>query len=181
VVIEPWLERVTDFSALYEMDATGGIELIGLTVIENDAAGRYTGTRVGPKWANLLPPEVAAFLHREADVMRWYQEKIPAALPEVAPGYVGPLGVDAMVHRLPDGTLALKHVVELNVRMTMGRIALELLKKSAPNRLGRFSVLRRSKTADVSAFTGGSLRGGPVLLNDPGTAREFLAVWEVGA
>ena len=62
VTIEPWLERVTDFSALYEMDATGGVELIGLTVIENDAAGRYTGTRVGPKWANLLPPEVAAFL-----------------------------------------------------------------------------------------------------------------------
>jgi uncharacterized ferritin-like protein (DUF455 family) len=177
VVIEPWLERVTDFSALYEMDAGGGVELIGLTVIENDPAGRYTGTRVGPKWANLLAPEVAAFLHREADVMRWYQEEIPAALPRVVPGHVGPLGVDAMVHRLPDGSLALKHVVELNVRMTMGRVALELLKKSASNLKGRLAILRKEK-AGLGFSTAGSLSGGAVLLNDPQQAQRFLAVWE---
>lgn len=178
VVLEPWLDRVTDFSALYEMDADGQAELIGLTVIENDAAGRYTGTRVGPKWANLLAPEVAAFLHREAGVMRWYQERVPAVLAKVVPGYVGPLGVDAMVHRLPDGSLALKHVVELNVRMTMGRIALELLKKSAPNRSGKLEILRKDKGERPSS-AGGSLAGGRVILNDAEQARAFLACWEV--
>ncbi|MCW1887118.1 ferritin-like domain-containing protein [Luteolibacter flavescens] len=177
VVIEPWLERVTDFSALYEMDASGGVELIGLTVIENDAAGRYTGTRVGPKWANLLPPEVAAFLHREAEVMRWYQEEISAALPRVVPGHIGPLGVDAMVHRLLDGSLALKHVVELNVRMTMGRVALELLKKSASNRRGKLSILRKHR--EELPISSGSLAEGAIILNDPAQAREFVAVWQV--
>jgi hypothetical protein len=111
--------------------------------------------------------------------MQWYQEKIPAALPKVVPGYIGPLGVDAMVHRLPDGSLALKHVVELNVRMTMGRIALELLMKSAPNRPGTLTILRKKKD-DLSASAGGALAGGPVILNDPAQAREFIAVWRVG-
>jgi hypothetical protein len=179
VVIEPWLERVTDFSALYEMGADGAVELIGLTVMENDAAGRFLGSRVSPKWASMLDPEVAAFLHRDARVMEWYQEKIPEELGRLLPGYVGPLGVDAMVHRRADGSLALKHVVELNVRMTMGRIALELLKKSAPNRNGRLRILRKGKTADPELLGGGTLQGGSVLLNDPATAREFLALWEV--
>lgn len=179
VTVEPWRERVLDFSALYEMDAAGRAELIGLTCMDNDAAGRFLGTRVSPKWASLLDPEVAAFLHREAKVMEWYQEKIPAMLAEVVPGYVGPLGVDAMVYREADGKLALKPVVELNVRMTMGRVALELMKKSAPNRSGRLRILRKAKVADLEEVRGGSLRGGPVIINEPASAREFVAVWEV--
>jgi uncharacterized ferritin-like protein (DUF455 family) len=179
VIIESWLERVADFSALYEMDASGGVGLIGLTLMENDAAGRFLGTRVSPKWASMLDPEVAAFLHREAQVMAWYQEKIPAALATLLPGYIGPLGVDAMVYRRADGSLALKQVVELNVRMTMGRVALELLQKSAPNRQGRFRILRKGKAAPEELEFGGSLQGGRIALNDPAAAREFIAVWEV--
>ncbi|PAW66703.1 MAG: hypothetical protein B9S38_13330, partial [Verrucomicrobiia bacterium Tous-C4TDCM] len=96
------------------------------------------------------------------------------------PGFVGPLGVDAMVYRGADGRLALKQVVELNVRMTMGRVALELMKKSAPNRSGRLRILRKAKVEDLAEFRGGSLQGGSVILNDPASAREFVAVWEVG-
>ncbi len=179
VIVEPWLERVMDFSALYEMDAGGSTVLVGLTLMENDAAGRFLGTRVSPKWASMLELELAAFLHREADVMGWYQEKIPAVLGGLLPGYVGPLGVDAMVHRQPDGSLALKHVVELNVRMTMGRVALELLQKSAPNRRGSFKILRKGKIDPAECEWDGSLQGGRMILNDPQQAREFLAVWEL--
>ncbi|MFT4176825.1 MAG: DUF455 family protein [Luteolibacter sp.] len=167
VIVEPWLERVTDFSALYEKYADGRVELIGMTVMENDAAGRFQGTRVGPKWANLLPSEIAAFLFREADVMRWYQEKIPTALSDLLPEYIGPLGVDAMVHRRENGLLALRPVVELNVRMTMGRIALELLAKTHPQRNGAFRILRKEQWLPLQ-----------VALNDPETAKRFIGVWE---
>ncbi len=179
VIIERWRERVADFSALYEMDAQGRAELVGLTVMENDAAGRFLGSRVSPKWASMLEPEIAAFLHREARVMEWYQRKIPSVLAGLLPGYTGPLGVDAMVHRRPDGKLALRPVVELNVRMTMGRVALELLGKSAPNRNGRLRILRKDRAGDPGSLQRGTLRGGSILLNDPAHAREFLAVWEV--
>lgn len=181
IVVEPWLDRVADFSALYEMDAAGNAALIGLTCMDNDAAGRFLGTRVAPKWASMLDPAIAAFLYRQAAVMEWYQEKIPAALGKLLSGYIGPLGVDAMVYRKPDGSLALKHIVELNVRMTMGRVALELLKKSAPGRNGRLRILRKEKVSDPTSLGGGTLQGGSILINDPVQAREFLATWEVSS
>ena len=166
VVAEPWLDRVVDFSALYEM-APGGVELVGMTQVENDSAGRFRGIKVAPKWSKLLEPEVAEFLFREAEVMDWYAKRIPEMLGDVLPGYVGPVGVDAMVYRREDGSLALRQVVELNVRMTMGRVALELQAKLAPGGWGEFRVLK--KGADT---------GGAIVLNDPGTAKEFVAVWE---
>lgn len=182
VVVEAWLDRVADFSALYEMDAAGNANLIGLTVMENDAAGRFLGNRVGPKWGSLLEPEVAAFLFKQG-ILDFVENRVPAALTDLLPGYIGPLGIDLMVHRRSDGSLALKHVVELNVRLTMGRIALELLKKSTPQRSARFRIHRANKvtSAELDEFRSGSLDGGKVLLNDPQSAQAFLAVWEVSA
>lgn len=174
VVIEPWLDRVLDFSALYEMRPGGESAMLALTRIENDAAGRFLGIRIGPKWGNLLEPEVAEFLFREADVLRIYQETIPAALKVLLPGHAGPLCVDAMVHRRGDGSLALKPVVELNVRMTMGRIAYEWAKRG-PGRGGCLRILRKPALDDAQIS---ALENGPGLfLNDPATTETFLAYW----
>ena len=84
--------------------------------------------------------------------------------------------------RNPDGTMGLSPVVELNVRMTMGRVAFELLRKSRPGSAGHLRILRKGKAEAGSggAKVGrGSLEGGTVLLNDPEQAREFLVVWTV--
>lgn len=174
VVIEPWLDRVLDFSALYEMHSGGEAALLNLTRIENDAAGRFLGIRIGPKWGNLLEPDVAEFLFRKADVMRIYQEFIPAVLKALLSGYRGPLCVDAMVHRRGDGSLALKPVVELNMRMTMGRLAYEWAKRG-PGRGGRLRILRRQATSEeeIAAL----MKGPGVFLNEPEAASVFLAYW----
>lgn len=174
LVIEPWLDRVLDFSALYEMKRGGEVSLLNLTRIENDAAGRFLGIRIGLKWGNLLEPEVAEFLFRQADVMRIYQETIPAALGGLLAGHTGPLCVDAMVHRRGDGSLALKPVVELNVRMTMGRIAHEWSKRGR-GQGGCLRILRKQSTGDdeITALTNGP----GLFLNDPAAAATFLACW----
>ena len=99
--------------------------------------------------------------------MAWYKEKIPSAILKLLPGYSGPVGVDALVWRDDQGKLMLRHVIELNVRMTMGRVALELQKKLNPNGWSDFSVQRKEK-----------YKGGGVILNDPNEAKEFLAIWE---
>jgi uncharacterized ferritin-like protein (DUF455 family) len=174
VVVEPWLDRVLDFSALYEMRANGTIEWIGMPRIENDDAGRFTGIRVSPKWGNVLEPDLAAFLFRDARAIEIYQNEIPAALPHVLAGYVGPLCVDAMVHRRADGALALKPVVELNVRMTMGRLAWEWMKRDPRQGGGHLRILRKA-TLDPST-TADLLKSG-LFLNDPSTAEVFVAHW----
>jgi uncharacterized ferritin-like protein (DUF455 family) len=176
VVVEPWLDRLLDFSALYEMHPGGRVSLLDLTHLENDAAGRFLGIRVGPKWGSLLPPDLAALLYGPARVMQVYQDEIPALLPGLLPGYTGPLCVDALVHRRADGTPALKPVVELNVRMTMGRIAWEWMKRQPKPSAGRLRILRR---ASLTAEDLGRISAGPgVFLNDPQSARTFIAHWQ---
>ncbi len=175
VVVEPWLDRLLDFSALYEMKASGEVVLIGLTRMENDAAGRFLGIRVSPKWGNLLEPEMAEFLFREARVMEIYQQRLPRLIAGLLPGYVGPLGVDAMVHRRADGSPALKPVVELNVRMTMGRIAWEWMKRGNYQG-GSLRILRRPSLTDAQLSA--LLEGPGIFLNDPDAASLFLAYWQ---
>lgn len=180
VVVERLRCRVLDFSLLYEKRGDE-VEPVGMTVMENDDRGRYVGTRVAPKWGSLLEAEVAEFLYRDAQLMDWFDRRLPAALAELLPDYHGPLGVDAMVHRQADGSLAWLPVVELNVRMTMGRVALELLAKSRPGAGGALRILRKSRLnrTAIDALQGGTLQGGRILLNDPQQAREFLVAWEV--
>lgn len=178
ILIEPWRERVADFSMLYEMTSHGA-RWVGNSVMENDERGSYRASRVAAKWTNLLDDEVASWLHRVAEVPIWMESRIPDALEGVLGDYRGPVGIDCMVYRNPDGSLDWSPVVEVNVRMSMGRVALELLRKSRP---GCSGVLRIERKANVGAkelaeLQTGSLQGGSVLLNDPRHAIEFLAVW----
>ncbi|MBT8037378.1 MAG: ferritin-like domain-containing protein [Verrucomicrobiae bacterium] len=195
VVVEPWLNRVMDFSVLYEMKAGAHpqgdaakhspgrqathADFIGMTQMENDDAGRFLGTRIDPKWASGIDPEVAEFLFREAKVTQWYREKIPMELPKLLSGYTGPVGVDAMVFRRADGSLGLRHIVELNVRMTMGRVAFEFYKKLSPGRAGTFRILRKStlSEASLSRLCSQDIHNRTMVINDPITAQAFIAVW----
>ncbi|MFC7338169.1 DUF455 family protein [Haloferula chungangensis] len=180
VVIEPWRQRVLDFSALYEMHA-GETRLVGLSVMDNDSHGRFLGSRVAPKWTALLDDEVTSFLFREANALEWYRNTLPPVLHGLLPGYIGPVGVDAMLYRKPDGSLGWTPVVELNVRMTMGRVSLELLAKSQQGKKGRLRIERKARLseAEIAELHSGNLEGGSILLTDPRYAREFLVVWEV--
>ncbi len=176
VVLEPWLDRVLDFSALYEMHADGRVTMLGLTHMENDAAGRFLGIRVGPKWGSVLNEELAAFVYGASGMMRIYQEVIPSKLASLLPGYVGPLCVDALIHRKPDGSLVLKPVVELNVRTTMGRIAWEWMKRQPKSGAGRLRILRRAAISEDELHR---MADGPgIFLNDYKTATTFLVWWE---
>ncbi|MBB5353477.1 uncharacterized ferritin-like protein (DUF455 family) [Haloferula luteola] len=188
VVVEPWLDRVLDFSALYEAKADGTAELLGFTVMENDPAGRFQGIRVAPKFGTLLKPwvadsgsqptrddgDLALFLFREAKFLELYQKQLPPLLADLLPGYQGPLCIDAMVHRRADASLALKPIVELNVRFTMGRLAWEWMKRSG-NRPSRLRLLRKAEMSleEIRSLSTASGR----ILNDPEHAELFLAHW----
>jgi uncharacterized ferritin-like protein (DUF455 family) len=180
IAVEPWLERVHDFSMLYEIKPDS-VSLIGMTHMENDAAGRFIGSLVCPKWGSGLPPNVAKFLFSDADITTLYGETIPQYFPTLLPGYVGPVGIDAMVYRLADGRLGLRAVVELNTRMTMGRVALELHKKTEPSRRGRLSILRKKDLSKsvLSTIYSHDINNRITFINNPFMAREFIAQWEI--
>ncbi len=179
IAVEPWLDRVHDFSVLYEMKS-GSVSLVGMTHMENDASGQFLGSLVCPKWASALPPEIAEFLFRQTDINSLYRETLPAALPNLLHGYVGPVGIDAMVFKRPDGTLGLRPVIELNTRMTMGRVALELHRKTDPSRPGKFRILRKKDLSndELSTLYAQDIHSGITVINNPFTAFEFIAQWK---
>lgn len=189
VVVEPWLDRVLDFSSQYEVKPNGEIKHVGMTVVLNDDLGRFRGIEARPKWAQHLDEDLKTFLFRDAQVTELYRDKIPAALNKLLEGsqYIGAIGVDAMVHRVADTGYVLRPVVEVNARTTMGRVALELLRLTSSGLGGRYEILRKSQIEHfeewLSALKPGKphkgLGAGDYILNDPALAEEFLAVWSV--
>jgi uncharacterized ferritin-like protein (DUF455 family) len=125
VVVEPWLDRVADLSV--QLTVGDDVRVHGVGRFLTDAAGRYEGAVLGRIGAG-LDGEVARFLH--AGGPRYVEDALHAVAVEVGTrlrdlGFRGPAGVDALVHRQGEA-LRLKPIVEVNPRLTMGRIALAL-------------------------------------------------------
>ena len=202
VVVEPYFEKVFDFSAQYHRHSSGKIELIGMTRVMNDSKGRYLGCYVHPKWAKGLDKELSEFLFRQQNVMQIYRHEMVDHLENhlTSSSYVGAIGIDAMVHRVScedteshlesksKSKFKLRQVVELNMRITMGRVALELLRKSPPGKEGRYQILRKSALGQTieewlamknQGIDKPTLEKGWIALNDPSRANEFVAVWGV--
>ncbi|MEM0895879.1 MAG: DUF455 family protein [Verrucomicrobiota bacterium] len=190
-VIEPWCDRVFDFSAHYEMEKDG-LRFIGFVRMENDRRGQFRAAEAGPKFLRPIDPEIARFLMETpegADDPRlgFFTGTFMGELEKrfTAARYLGPIGIDAFVHRQEDGSLALRPVVEINCRFTMGRIAIELAKKINPTKTARLEIVRKEEfnfeVAPASEVSGSPARlsGGRICLNDPKTARRFLAVLSV--
>jgi uncharacterized ferritin-like protein (DUF455 family) len=180
LLIEPWRERVFDFSVQYEVDGDR-LRQLGWVRVHNRDSGAFVACSVGPKFCHGLDTSLARFLMTEA--LPSYDEngQLAGQMIEVCTkvGYQGPLGVDAFVYRNAYGDLALRTVCEINPRFTMGRLAIELGKKVAAGHWLRFSIERGSpaETEQHAALDSrGRLSGGCVVLNEYGHWRARLEV-----
>jgi hypothetical protein len=115
-VLEPWLARVLDLSALWHID-DDGVTLLGTTQALVSAGGVYGATRVqvdaqghmcaGTSWDHELVVRTEPVVQRMLEV-----------------GFRGPCGVDALVYVDAQGHERLRAVVEVNARYTAGLLAL---------------------------------------------------------
>ena len=136
VVIETYCHKVKDFGMEFESDGKGQVRYLGLSLFHTQN-GAYTG--------NILAPEEEK---REMinhyipdDLLCAVQEKICACLGELYRGqYAGPFGVDMMVVRSDDQQhFLLNPCVEINLRRTMGHVALELAKQCPSDHVMRIN------------------------------------------
>jgi hypothetical protein len=203
LVVEPWLERVADFSVQVEMTA-GGLRLCGFTGLMNDARGQFEANYAEPHYQRRIPARVAGGFTGPADIAGrlWelYEEILARLETEFrAVGFMGPAGIDAFIYRAADGGVRLKPVVELNPRYTMGRVLVELMRQTCQNSAGVFRLvnlagLRAVGAADFAGYArrleeqfplvlegepAGRIREGALCLNDPATAQSALAVFQV--
>lgn len=203
VIVEPWLDRVFDFSVQLEVE-TDKARTIAFTRLLNNHRGQFKGV-VTSSFCQGVAPEITRFLMEPKEgkprVYHFYETLVISRLfSEMRnSGYIGPLGIDAFVYRSPMGALQLKTIVEINSRMTMGRIGYELSKRNAARSVGLFQILTRSQLSktDTPTFidysrqlmaqyptvltkeTNPRLVSSSSPLNDPYTAKKFLAVYHV--
>jgi uncharacterized ferritin-like protein (DUF455 family) len=204
LVVEPWFDRVADFSVQCEFDGAH-TRIKAFTALDTSESGRFLGCRACARFPTLFPADVARYFSGDGQgpwLRQFYEAHVfPLVDRKFATcGFRGPWGIDALVHRDRTGNLRLRPVVEINPRVTMGRVTWELLRIAAPARMVRFSLAtlstarrhgcrslvelaRRLEANDpvkIETVNGRPrLASGTVILSDAATATRFLGVIEV--
>ncbi|MFO1487170.1 MAG: DUF455 family protein [Verrucomicrobiota bacterium] len=203
LVVEPWLDRLQDFSIQLEMSGDG-LKLCGFTGLVNDAKGQFQGNWAESHHHKRIPGKVVSLFEGIPDISTRMLEFYEGVFKTLAQrlqqaDFTGPAGIDAFVYRDAVGAVRLKPVVEINPRYTMGRLMVELMKQACPGSSGEFHLFNAAQLrqpgfatfADLAAslrtrfpleLEGEPVRkihSGAVCLNDPSVAQVCLAVFQV--
>lgn len=147
VSIECGLEKVQDFAMEFYSDGVGNLRYEGLSVFGTERGGAYHG--------NVLQAqsEMRAILTQwiDEETLSRVQQAVEQVLQETFGSlYTGYLGVDMLVYRDKNGNYALHPCVEINMRYTMGMVALRIFEKYlAPKAIGDFRITYESKAGEA--------------------------------
>jgi hypothetical protein len=124
ICVEPYYNKVRDFGMEFQSDGCGGINYCGLSVFKTDH-GAYMGNIIATekKKMELINKYVSD------DLLMKIREELKLILGAVFKGiYRGPFGVDMMVVAVGEGRgFTIHPCVEINLRRTMGHVALSLI------------------------------------------------------
>ena len=133
-VLEPWLERVGDFSVTLHVPNSDSEDtrptIVGSLEMWNSASGVYRG-HVGE-----VDSRGRVFSgDRDDEKLREHAAQVARFAGSL--GFEGPCGVDAMRYRRPadamnSESLRLRSVVEFNARPTMGLVTIGLVRRALP-------------------------------------------------
>ena len=149
VSIEPALDKVCDFAMEFFSDGCGHIRFEGLSVFETLSNGAYSGNMLGSQ--SFLEQQVTRFI--PVSHLHDIRKAVISILTEVAGfAYRGYLGVDMLVYR-KDHSFAVHPFIEMNVRHTMGLVALQLSRRLVhPSSQGQL-VIAYDKTESSAYHT----------------------------
>lgn len=140
VMVESALDKVADFAMLFDMEE-GKARFRGLSLFYNESYSTYAGNILGS------PEALRNLICRYIDpaALDATQIAVANALEKLAGScHEGPIGVDMLVYRT-DGQYLIAPCIEVNLRMTMGRVAHELYARHLP---AGFSGLMQLKASD---------------------------------
>lgn len=137
IICEPLLDKIRDFAMLFSSNGKGEITYCGLSLFSNRYGSTYSGNIVAGQSA--LERQLTFLIDGEL------LDNVKTALLKVLPGiitpYTGNFGIDMMIYRTADGQSHIAPCIELNLRNTMGFIALSLAEKYlAPDSYGVFEI-----------------------------------------
>ena len=118
IMVEPYYNKIKDFGMEFSADGQGHIRYEGLSLFHT-----VNGAYVGNILATERSKQEMLSRYIPVDFIGCIQEKIISCLD--LGDYAGPFGVDMMIVKSPSGFL-LHPCVEINLRRTMGHVALSL-------------------------------------------------------
>ncbi len=179
IVVSPWRQRIADVSV--QLDTTAAEPIVGMTGLFCDDLGRYRGNLVH------RPLLCSQHEHTLVEVATTVADALLSA------GHQGRAGVDAMVYLDQAGEQRLQPLLEVNVRTTMGHIALALRDRLPADAKAALRIYGpRDLAGRTPAQLASDLRhrwptvatqghiSGCLFLNDPTIAQAHLAVLHVG-
>lgn len=132
LLMEPWLDRLLDFSIQYEA-GDGGLKRRGMVVLENTGRGQFRSARATRRPFDGLDPDVRRQVfgggQGKGIWADWLAGVLEPGLSSWLGDYRGPVGVDAFLYQDEEGRVRIKPIVEVNPRFTMGRVAVELARQ----------------------------------------------------
>ena len=137
VSIEPALAKYMDFAMEFYSDGKGNIKYEGLSVFSTEERGAYSGNLLGKE--DILENELIKYVSKNQILLT--KEKLINALQTIFSNeYEGFLGVDMLIYK-ENNQYYIHPCVEINMRYTMGMVALQLSRNFIHNETtGKFIV-----------------------------------------
>ncbi|MBN2596289.1 MAG: hypothetical protein JXR82_05845 [Marinifilaceae bacterium] len=142
VMVEPFLNKVFDFSLQYYCNGKGELDYLGLGFFETDSKGQYLSNYLGG-----IPSEIKALL-TENKILE-LQTCISKILSDsdIATNYTGYFGVDCMLVLNREEKLRIHPCLEINLRYNMSTLALFLNKNIRSGSKGNFKIFNQFKAS----------------------------------
>lgn len=184
LVAEPYLDKRMDLSFQFHINDLGKPEYLGYSIFETNSNGQYKSTLIHPKISKLLPDEPFRTVN---DMIEITAELITQNLSQsiFSVWHRGLMGIDAMIYK--DGKdLKIQPCIEINSRMNMGILAIQLEKHIHPAARGKFVLYygRKSQFEHYARYMtkenplkheNGQIKSGFLALTEPDTTKQFGA------
>ncbi|MDR1745806.1 MAG: hypothetical protein LBR49_00825 [Tannerella sp.] len=139
VSIEQALDKVCDFAMEFVSDGQGTVDFEGWSVFDTHPDGSFNGNWLGSQ--ALLEKHLLSYV--PSNQMNHIRESVTKVLSDtLSNDYKGFMGVDMMIYR-QNGIFAIHPMVEINLRYTMGLVAMQLSRLVHHASQGRFIVACR--------------------------------------
>lgn len=146
ISIERALNKICDFAMEFESDGTGNIQYVGLSVFNTMKKGAFSGNLLGPQ--QVLVKQLTRYI--PVKQLRSLQNEIEQLLSrQLGTKYKGHFGIDMLIYQNNDQSYAIHPFIELNLRYTMGLVALQLSKRLIHPRISGEFIISHEKDAYI--------------------------------
>lgn len=184
LVAEPFLNKITDLSFQFSINDLGEPEYLGYSIFETNTNGQYKSSRINPLLKDFLP---VSFLDSAEKIIEITAQLLTHHLKHsiYATWHRGFLGIDVLFYKDEQG-LKLQPCIEINSRMNMGILTMQIEKHIHPEAPGKFALFygRKSEYEQYARqmnlekplkLENGRIKSGFLALTEPDPTKQFGA------